>query len=547
MPHPPRLPVRARVFLLLAVLVCLLPGAGSITRAGGPGVELQFLNISDWHAQLDPIAVTGVGSVGGAAVLSAYWQADRAANPNTLTLTAGDAFGASPPLSGLFNEEPAVLAMNLMGIQADTLGNHNFDRGVAHLQQMINLASFPFLSANLKNVEDNLNGVAPYRIFDVGGVKVGVVGITNPEAASLVFPGNLGTMEVTDPVPAANKARARAQAEGAKVMVALVHMGVTSIDPATGAAAGPLIDFANNVGGFNLIFGDHTNFQFSAIINNALVVENVSRGQTYARVKLTVDPGNGRVMDRRVEFVQPVVATVTPDPAIAQLLAPYRAALAAAFDAVIGVATDLFPRGSNIERLREVAIGNLVTDAMRLRYGTQLAITNGGGLRAPLPSSYLPMDHTLRRTTAGYAVGPPFDLVVGDAYSVLPFGNVVITRSVTGAQLYAALEHSVAILPGANGRFLQISGFRFVLDSSRAPGSRIVSVTLNDGTPVLPDGSTYTMALNDFTNAGGDGYAMFVDGQGVSRELLADIVVQYIQALGTITPVIEGRITDIKP
>lgn len=115
--------------------------------------------------------------------------------------------------------------MNLMGFDVDTFGNHNFDKGISHLQQMINLANFQYVSANLKNLDDNLSGVKAYEIFDVGGVKVGVVGITNPEAPTLVFPGNFGTIEVTDPVPAANKARAAAQAAGAKVLVAITHLG----------------------------------------------------------------------------------------------------------------------------------------------------------------------------------------------------------------------------------------------------------------------------------------------------------------------------------
>jgi len=539
--------------LMLALL--LLP-LGSVAAAPRPTVDLQFLNVSDWHAQLDPQPIAGVGNVGGAAVLSAYFQADRAAKPNTLTLTAGDAYGAAPPLSGFFSEEPAVLAMRLMGFNVDTFGNHNFDRGTAHLQSMISLAGasaggaqpgdpFVYVSANLKNVEGNLTGVAPFAIFDIGGVKVGVIGITNPEAPTLVFPGNFGTIEVTDPIPAANKAKAAAKQAGAKILVAITHLGVTSIDAVTGTASGPLIDFANNVGGFDIIFGDHTDVQYSGIHNNALVVENKSKGVTYARTTLTVDPQNGHVTARSVTFVTPLASAVTPDPAIEAMLAPYRALLAAAFDTPIGVATGLFPRGGNIERLQEVAIGNLITDAMRWRYGTQLGFTNGGGIRAPLPSSYLPVNTSLRRTTPGYAPGPPFDLVVGDVFTVLPFGNSVVTRNVTGAQLYAALEHSVALIPAANGRFGQISGFRFTYDSTQPAGSRIVSVELSDGTPILPDGTLYSFATSDFVNAGGDGYTMLADGQGVTREIMADVVQAYIEFLGTITPTIEGRITKV--
>ena len=206
-------------FTLIGLSVLLLVAAVTATgvftaKADEKLVEIQFLSISDWHAQLDPLFVFGEGTFGGAAELSAYWMADRMANPNTLTLTAGDAYGASPPLSSFFNEEPAEQAMNLMGFDVDTFGNHNFDKGIAHLQQMINLANFQYVSANLKNLDDNLSGVKAFEIFDVGGVKVGVVGITNPEAPTLVFPGSFGTIEVTDPVRAAQKARRAAKRGG---------------------------------------------------------------------------------------------------------------------------------------------------------------------------------------------------------------------------------------------------------------------------------------------------------------------------------------------
>lgn len=534
--------------LIAALLIIGSPGSSAVA-APRPTVDIQILAVSDWHAQLDPLSVFGVGDVGGAAVLSAYWSEDRAVNSNTLTLTAGDAYGASPPLSGFFNEEPAIHAMNLMGFDADTFGNHNFDRGIDHLQQMIDLAEFQYVSANLKNRDDNLTGVKDYEIFEVGGVKVAVIGITNPEAPNLVFPGNFGTIEPTNPIPAANKARARAKADGAQVFIAITHLGVTGFD-STGAATGPLIDFANNVGGFNVIFGDHTDVQYSAVHNNALVVENRSKGATYSKTVLTVDPQNGRIVNRTNTFVTPLSSAVTPDPAIVSMLAPYRAALSAAFDAPIGVATDVFPRGGNIERSGEVAIGNLIADALRLRYGTQLALTNGGGIRAPLPSSYLPADLTLRRNSPGYAPGPPFDLVVGDAFAVLPFGNSVVTRTVTGAQLWAALENGVsqinpATCSGADGRFPQISGFKFTFQCSLPAGSRVLSVAFPDDTPIPPDGTTYTFATNDFVNAGGDFYTMFVDGQGTTREVMADVVLEYIQGLGTITPTIEGRITKL--
>lgn len=522
------------VLVIAALVLGLALPAGLSAGSHRPApVAIQLLDVSDWHAQLDPIS-----GVGGAAALSTYFANDRAAYPAaTLTLTGGDAYGGSPPLSSYFNEEPAVKAMKLMGFDADTFGNHNFDRGISHLQEMIDLAEFQYVSANLVNRDENLTGVKDFEIFDLNGVKVAVIGITNPEAPSLVFPGNFGTIEVTDPVPAANKARAAAKRAGAQVFVAITHLGVTGVDSVTGDAFGPLIDFANNVGGFDVIFGDHTDVQYEGVHNNALVVENRSRGVTYSKTLLTVDPRNGRVISRDNAFVSPVANAVTPDPVVVEMLEPYREALAAVFDQPIGVATETFPRGGNIERVGEVAIGNLIADAIRVRYGTQFALINGGGIRAPLPSSYTPADTTLERSTA------PYDLVVGDAYTVLPFGNVVVTRTVTGAQLWAALEHGVAAMPAANGRFPQISGFEFTYDASQPVNSRVQSVASNDGTPIPNDGTTYTLALPDFVNAGGDGYTMFADGSGVTRDLMAEVLKAYVEAEGIITPTIDGRIT----
>lgn len=514
-------------------------------------LDLQFLSVSDWHGQLDPLA-TPTGPVGGAAQLAAYFARDRAANPATLTLTAGDAFGATPPLASFFDEIPAVLAMNLMGFDADSLGNHNFDRGVDHLSQMIEMAEYPFLSSNLTRLDRNLECpskprgrcVEPFKIFTFSGVKVAVIGATNPDAQTLVKPGSFGTIEITDPVAALNRARAQAARKGATVFVAMVHMGATGTDP-SGSPTGPLMDLARGLQGFDVVLGDHTNVRLTQTINDALVVESLSSGGTYARVQAQYDFATRRVAAKSVEHVTPVpAADLPPDAAVEAALAPYRQQLAVAFDGTIATATGLFQRGNNVERLREMPIGNLVADSMRVHYGTQLGFTNGGGLRASIPSSYLPANQSLRRTAPPYPVGPPFDVVIGDVYAVLPFGNSVVTRTVTGAQLWAMLEHSVSALPAANGRFGQISGFRFEFDSTRMPGARVLSVELDGGTPIAPDQTAYTLATSDFIDQGGDGYTMLLNGDGVSREKMAEVLLGHIRALATLEAITDGRIRD---
>ncbi|MDC0739897.1 MXAN_6577-like cysteine-rich protein [Polyangium mundeleinium] len=508
-------------------------------------VDLQFLSVSDWHGQLDPLVVNNV-EIGGASVLSAYFQKERTTNPNTLVFTAGDGIGASPPLASYFNEEPAIKAMSLMGIDAYTFGNHDFDRGVGHLQSMIDLSTFEWVTSNLANIDGNLTGVAtPYHMVEVGGLKVAIIGITSPDAPASTAPGSFGTITIKNPITSAMEARNAAEAAGAKVFVAIVHLGASLCDQATGTCQGPLLDFAKGVNGFDVILGDHTDIQVNTVINGARVVENRSKGLTYARVELTVVPWNGFVAKSSATILSPVKSQVTPDPAVEAMLQPYRAQLAAELDAVIGVATDVFPRGNNVERLVEVAIGNLAADAMRVKYGTQLAFCNGGGLRTSIPSSYTPANTMLRRLTPGYAAGPPYDIVRGDALAVLPFGNVIMTRTVTGAQLWQAMENGISGLPTAAGRFPQISGFGFTYSASAPAGSRIQEIHLANGTPIAANGTTYTLAVPDFLNAGGDGYTMLLDGQGTSREIHAEVLIEHIQALGTITPTVEGRIVAV--
>ncbi|MFE2286188.1 bifunctional metallophosphatase/5'-nucleotidase [Streptomyces sp. NPDC059443] len=538
--------------IALATVTAAVAGTGS-AAAWSPDwnpyrkdtVDIQVLNVSDFHGQLDPLNIRGVGDVGGAAALSTYWQADRKANPDTLLLTAGDSVGASAPISGFFGDEPTVKFMNYAGFSANTFGNHNFDKGLAHLQSQIDAANFPYVSSNLTNLRRNLHDVSPYVIKNVHGVKVAVIGVTNPEAPTMVAPGNFGTMKVTDPAQAAMRARAEAARAGARVFVAIGHLGIEGTD-AQGKPTGPLTEFANKVHGFDLVLGDHTDVQYKSQINGALVLENLSKGATYAKTTLKYDRRRGgRVVAAESQFVVPLAAKVTPDPRVVEMLKPYRDELAKRYDGKIGTATGLFDQSGEVDRVRETALGDLTADALRTAYGTQIAFTNGGGIRTSLPSVYQPADKSLRRASTGYAAGPPYDLVAGDAYAVLPFGNQSLTRTVSGSQLWQVLEHSVSKAPESFGGFLQVSGFRFTYDSSKPVGSRVLSVTLDGGKPVAKDAATYTAATNNFTNAGGDAYTMLADGQGATRNLMAGDLLDHLTARKTVTPVTDGRIDDV--
>lgn len=545
-----------RLTTAAAVLVAsllVIGGAAAAKPEQPPGqakktiTNIQLVTVSDWHGQIVPNDVFGVGLVGGAAVLKAYFDEALAENPDTLFFMAGDSIGATPPISSFFEDRPAIQAMNMMGITADTFGNHNFDRGVDHLQEMVDLAEFDFIASNLDNLEENLTGVETLKIYDVGGVKVGVIGIVNEEAPTLVTPGSLGTLEITDSIKAANKGAIAARRAGADVVVVLTHKGVRGLNP-DGSPFGELIDLADGVaaGLIDVIVGDHTDFQYSGVHQDRiLAVENRSKGLTYAKIQLAVD-GMGKVVSKSASFHVPLASEVTPDPEIQAFIDDLNAQLAPILGTVIGSSNrEVFRSdqcGRADGRLCESLVGNIVTDALRTTYGVDFAITNSGGLRAALTcpaagtGGFCPADATT----------PPFPITRGSVLGVLPFGNVSATAMVSGAEIQAFLENGVSRMPGADGRFPQVSGLCFTYDVAATAGSRVTSIVRQaaDGTctteAVMP-GSTYVLATNDFMAAGGDGYPAII-AKATTRNIMDADVADYVTANSPLSPSIQGRI-----
>ena len=494
----------------------------------------KIIGLTDLHGQLNPFF-----GKGGAAQLAALIDSER--NSCTLVVGAGDMIGASEPLSSFFAEETTIKALNLMGLDATTLGNHEFDKGLTALESLISLAEFDYVSSNLTNLSTNLPGVeAPYVIYDFLGIKVAVIGITDVDLAAVTLPANLGTLTVTPTVAEAatqaQAARTAAQTAGATVFIAMVHLGATS------ATEGELFTFASAVTGFDVIVGGHSHYtDLNTTSGTTVLVQPANKGQSYARISLSVSTETGAVSTRTGEIVPAVLPDGgTPDPEVVAMLDPYRTQLAPILDAVIGVASASFPRDGAAERTAEAALGDLVADALRDKYSTQLAYVCAGVLSAPLPSTYAPVSTALRRPATGYAAGPPWDLVKGDVYALLPYGNVAVTRTVTGTQLWEMLENGFSLIETVKGRFPQISGFKVEYDPDGTVGARVVSVKLPDDTPILKDSTTYTLATYDFINLGGDGYTMLNDGAGVQQDLLAEVVAAYITAQSPITPATLG-------
>jgi 2',3'-cyclic-nucleotide 2'-phosphodiesterase (5'-nucleotidase family) len=544
---------------LVAGLMLAVVGSATGRPDGGAKkpsgtVNIQLVTVSDWHGQLEPLG-SGATATGGAPALKAYFDQARAANPNTLVFMAGDSFGATPPVSGFFEDVPAVEVQNMLGVTADAFGNHNFDRGVSHLQRMVDIAEFPYVAANLKGLEENLSGVSKRSFVDVAGVRVAVIGITNEEAPELVFPGAFGTIQISDSIEAANKAARQARNAGAKVVVILTHKGIRGHDE-DGNAFGELIDLANGVDGdlVDVIVGDHTNFAYNGSHQGGkvLAVENLSKGAQFAKIQLTVDRQAGVTAMSATQHV-PLVSGVTPDAGIQGYIDGLKAQLAPILGTVIGSSTVAIPRADqcgNVDgRTCESLVGNVVTDALRTTYGTDFALTNSGGLR-----------HSLTCPGAGSGgfcptggTTPPFPITRGSVLQVLPFGNQSTTTTVTGAELKRFIEHGISSMPGVNGRFPQVSGLCFTYNIEAPVGTRVTTVIRQaaDGSCTgaavdLTADSSYTLATNDFLASGGDGFPNVID-EASTRDLMDADAAAYVAANSPLSPAIQGRIVCSDP
>jgi 2',3'-cyclic-nucleotide 2'-phosphodiesterase (5'-nucleotidase family)/predicted AlkP superfamily phosphohydrolase/phosphomutase len=535
-----------------------------ILKGGDKLREITILDISDYHGQLVPLseAADTLGpsfAIGGSAFLKPWfdvYRAEAAGNGEeddddltSITVTSGDAVGATPPISNFFGDMPTIEMMNLMGFDADGLGNHNFDKGQSYLRNtLIPLADFKYLSANVVDAKGKTpREWKPSRVFEIGGVKVGLIGFTNEDAPTLVFPNSFDPFHVSPALAAVNAEAASLKKKKVDVIVAMGHLGATA--GTMTSPTGPLIDLADGVTNVDAVIGDHTDFQVLATRpNGVLVVENRSKGIRFTRVRIVFDKDSKKVVYKTADFHKPWNIGVAADPAIQAEIDDLTAQLAPILNTEIGSSTRFTPRtdacGNTAGRTCESLVGNVTADAMRLAYGTDFAITNSGGLRADLtcPTTDNPSDFCPSYTP------PPFPISRGQVLTVLPFGNVVVTLTVNGAELKTMLENGVSSMPAVSGRFPQVSGLCFTYDISLAAGSRVTGAVRQaaDGSCTGPavdltSASTYTIAENDFMVSGGDGYPNFLS-RATTRDIMDQVLADYVTASSPLTPAIQGRI-----
>lgn len=546
------------------ILYNLVKGAGDLT-------EVTILDISDFHGQLTPLseAADTLGptfAIGGSAFLKQWfntYEAEAALNKkdehglNVIEMAAGDSVGATPPISSFFGDTPTIEVMNMMGIDLDGLGNHNFDRGQDYLRHtLIPLADFPYVSSNIVDAAGHTPAEwSPSKVFAFDhGVKLGIVGFSNDDLPTLINPTGLPPFHVTNSTAAVNAEAARL-ARKTDGILAIGHLGATS--GTLTAPAGPLMGLADNVNNVEAVIGDHSDFQvLTTRSNGVLVTENRSKGIRFTRVRLVFGPGKQGVVYKTADFHKPWNIGITPDPAIQARIDFLNGQLAPILGTVIGSATKVVPRadqcGNSNGRICESLVGNVVTDAMRVKYaptGVQFAITNSGGLRADLtcPTTDIGGDFCPAYTP------PPFPITRGQVLTVLPFGNIVTTVTINGVELKTMLENGVSLIVdpltlgvSAQGRFPQVSGLCFTYNIAAPSGSRVTSVVTADpagnclATAVdLTAASSYKIAENDFMTAGGDGYPVF-SSRATSQDIMDQVTADYVTANSPLSPVVKA-------
>lgn len=506
-----------------------------LTRIGAELVPLhmKILAINDLHGQLSTGRTVAGKNVGGAAYLAAYIEQRRAQVPYSLTVHAGDAVGASPPVSALFQDQPTMEFMNMLHFDVGTVGNHEFDEGLGELYRLVNGGchptagcwggeNFPYITSNVINTSTGKTIFPPYKIINVAGARIGFVGAVLKDTPTIVIPSAVAGLEFRDEADSINAAVADLHQQGVHAIVVLIHQGGVQ-NQQSGQLTGPIVDIVNRLDpDVDIVVSGHTHQFTNAVINGKLVTQAFSYSTAFADIDVTYDRAKRDIVDKKADIVTTFNEGITPDPAVAAMVKKYEDKVAPLVNRVVGTATTAITADQNAAG--ESALGNLIADAQRAKMGTQFAFMNPGGIRAPIAQG---------------------EVTWGELYAVQPFANGLVKMSLTGDQIYKVLNQQWQPQQGGSiqTRFLQISGLSYTWNDSRAVGDKVVEVRGPGGQPI-DRAASYTVVVNSFLATGGDGFTVLAQGTDrVPGPVDLDALVDYIQSLPQpFSAAIEGRI-----
>lgn len=475
-------------------------------------VTVRFVHVND----VDRMDANRDGA-GGIAKIAAVRAAAEAEFGAPVLFTYGGDMISPSLMSGIDQGAHMVDLFNTIGLQYAALGNHEFDFGPDVMLQRVSEAEYTVLATNVRMNGGPIPGTVDTVIVDVGDLKVGLFGMTTPDTVEISSPGP--EIEFLDLIETARTTASALKEQGAHIVIALTHDDMD--DDMAELQATSDLDF---------ILGGH-NHEIQAYYDGVNgLLESASQGDHVAILDLHVtltpeEDGTTEVRWRpEIEFISTI--DVEADTMAAAAVQVYVDALDAELNVDIGTTTTELDSRRATVRSQEAAIGNLIADAIRASTGADIAIANGGGIRAD------------RIYEAGTV------LTRRDILSELPFGNVTVLLQMDGATVREALENGVSRIEDGGGRFPQVSGLSFFFDATAPAGQRVSEVMVGD--EPLFDTNIYTVATNDYAAGGGDGYSMFVGTtvliDAAASTLMATEVIDYITAAGSVSPTVEGRI-----
>jgi 5'-nucleotidase len=495
--------------------------------------SLNIIHINDLHSRIEPISkydstcnaednAAGECFGGVARVKTMIDQLrEELADENFIVLDAGDQYQGSLMYT-THKGDVEIEFMNEIGFDVMAVGNHEFDDGDEGLAKLLNGVSFPVISGNLDVSASNLlaGKLSDHTILEVGGQKIGIISALATDTAETSSPSD--AVVFSDEIESLQADADALAAEGVDIIIALNHVGVKG-DMA----------IAEAVTGLDAVVGGHSHTLFSNTEEGAMayptMVGDVPVVQAYAYSKyvghlvLEFDDA-GNVTSATGDTIL-LDASVAEDEAVVARVAELAGPIEEMKTRVVAETTDVVDGSREVCRAVECPMGNLVADAMLARVsnqGIQIAIQNGGGLRSSIDAG---------------------EVTMGEVLSVLPFQNTLSTFEVTGAVVVAALENGVSQLEDGAGRFPQVAGMTYTLDTAAEAGSRISDVLVAGEAIDLE--ATYGLVSNNYVRNGGDGYAMFEDAANAYDfgPDLADVTAEYLAEGGAYTPYTDGRIT----
>ncbi len=475
------------------VLVALMIFNSAICAAS----ELIIFHTNDMHSRIQDTDDRGASE--GLAEMAAAVKATKAKNPATLWLDAGDTFHGMPIIT-ISKGESLVPLLNAAGVDAMTAGNHDFNYGSAQLEKLAKQLKFPLLDANVVRKKNGKLVFKPYKIFKLNGIKVGVFGLSTPETAYKTNPANVKDIEFQNPVDVSKEMIKKLRPK-CDVLIAVMHMGVDASSEFTSER------IARETDGIDLIVDghSHTVLPEGIRVKDTLIVQ--AGYYEHFLGKATIEVENHKIVSKKAQLLDAdeiKAINPSPDKQILDTLKVVNEKAEKLLNEVVAHSDKALSSERLLVRRNESELGNLAADAFRWKAKSDIAICNGGGLRADLPAG---------------------DVKNRDIMSIFPFGNTLRVAEIKGSTVREMLEHSVEYYPASFGGFLDVSGLTFSYDPSK-PGKHRVSNILVSGQP-LDENKTYTIALADFQTAGGDDYTMLKDlkivGEyGTFEEILTD-------------------------